>query len=402
MGKYNWHGVYEEARTEAKECGGWRDLSKTMRIPRRTLRDGLRREFGIESYGELLPVDENRPENFVLDAASFVEDRAGEKVDSYLWLRNAVVDAVTKLNGFKTNIPPNTTEPIVTDEAIVALLGDWHWGQKTNESLMGEFMEYNTHIADRRLGEYFGEIANIVKTTGVDTLYLVMLGDEVEGSEIRDTQTRVISNGIVTQMLQFFSLLSSYIRDLAFQFQNLEIKIIGVAGNHTRLTKTKTDVIPTETMDYCGYAYMMALLAMEAQISFNLAESWHVYEKICGYGFYITHGDGIRSYRGLPAYGLIKAGHSIQSCLLVEDKAIARNNPDMQASDIRFVDYMITGHFHSDNSLEDVDVEIITNGSPTGTSPYAAKDLRRAARPSQTILIVTKDGVYCKIKKVLT
>jgi len=398
MGKYNWLGVYEEALKEAVGCDGWRDLSKTMGIPRRTLRDGLRREFGVEGYSGLLPVV---PESFVLDKTDLVEDRAGEKVDSYLWLRNAVVDAVTNLNGFKTEIPLNTTAPIVADQAIVALVGDWHWGQQTNESLMGEFMEYNTRIADRRLGEYFGEIAKVVETTKIDTLYLVMLGDEVEGSEIRDTQTRVISSGIVTQMLQFFSLLSSYIGDLTFKFQKLEVKIIGVAGNHTRLTKTKTDVIPTETMDYCGYAYMMALLGRVPCIQFNIAESWHIYERICGYGFYITHGDGIRSYRGLPAYGLIKAGHSIQSCLLVEDKDLSRRNPDMLASDIRFVDYMVTGHFHSDNMLEDVDVEIITNGSPTGTSPYAAKDLRRAARPSQTILIVNEDGVYCKIKKVL-
>ena len=401
MGKYNWSQVYIEARREARNCDSWTELRKVMGMPRRSLKDGLMREFDIEYYEDLLEGDDEIMSSHDLERARNEERRLKEKVRANNWILEAITDGLDALNGFKTNIPRNVTDPVVTDHAIVALVGDWHWGQQTNESLMGEFAEYNTHIADRRLGEYFGEIARVVETTKIDTLYLVMLGDEVEGSEIRDTQTRVISSGIVTQMLQFFSILSSYIEDLTSKFLDLEIKIIGVSGNHTRLTKTKTDVIPTETMDYCGYAYMMALLGRVPCIQFNIAESWHVYEKICGHGFYITHGDGIRSYRGLPAYGLIKAGHSIQSCLLVEDKDLSRRNPDMLASDIRFVDYMVTGHFHSDNMLEDVDVEIITNGSPTGTSPYAAKDLRRAARPSQTILIVNEDGVYCKIKKVL-
>jgi len=410
--KYSWDNVYTKAKKVAHTCEGWGSLSRAMEMPRRTLRDGLKREFGVMEFADLLEGAVNDDTfNSFMDNYDEKEHRRVTKallnkqqrmLANRNWITDAIKDAVTSM-----------PEPHIITEfqdsqscvSLLALFGDWHWGQHTTKQMMGEYQEYSTRIAETRLAEYIHEIdlsieAAISRYGNID-IYLAMLGDMVEGSEIRDTQARVISSGIVTQMLQLFSILASYIGDLVDKYSDCKFTIIAVPGNHSRLSKTKTDVIPTETMDYAGYNYMMALLRGVSNIRFSISESWHWYDKIQGYGFYFMHGDGIRSYQGLPAYGLTKAGHYIQSSLLVEDKALARDNPDMPASDIRFVDYIIVAHFHTDNMLEDVDIEIVTNGAPVETSPFIAKDLRKTGRPSQSILLINKDGVFCKLKKVL-
>jgi len=410
--KYSWDDVYAKAKKVAHTCEGWGSLSRAIEMPRRTLRDGLKREFGVMEFSDLLDgtVGDDTFNSFMDNYG----DKEHERVTKALlnkqqrllanrnWIADAIKDAVVSMPE-----PHVITEfeDSKNDVAMLALFGDWHWGQDTPKQLMGEYQEYSTSVADRRLAEYIHEIdLSIAAATaryGNIDIYFAMLGDMVEGSEIRDTQARVISSGIVTQMLQLFSLLASYIEGLVNKYSDCKFTIIGVPGNHTRLSKTKTDVIPTETMDYAGYNYMMALLRGVGNIHFSISESWHWYDKIQGYGFYFMHGDGIRSYQGLPSYGLTKAGHYIQSSLLVEDKALARDNPSMPASDIRFVDYIIVAHFHTDNMLEDVDIEIVTNGAPVETSPFIAKELRKTGRPSQSILLINEDGVFCKLKKVL-
>ena len=374
--KYDWNNILNLCVTEIGDSGSWHALSRTLNIPRITLKDGLRREFGIESTEDIAKQSEQPDDSLY---GLFTQAARAIKAPEIEW-----------------------PELVASDVTALVMLGDWHWGQKSEAHEMGEFGIYNPGIARQRMSQYFSElfdelIGAIDKYGRID-VRIVLLGDMLEGSLIRETQSNVISSGVVTQMLEFFAELATNIGELAANLDATQITIMGVPGNHTRLTRSRADVDPRETMDFAGYMYMQALLREFKNVQFDISESWHAYTKISRYGFYISHGDNVRAYQGLPAYGLIRMGHGIQSCMLIEDKAFARGDPDMPASAIRFVDYVLLGHFHSENFIEDIDVEVIVNGSPTGTSQFAAKDLTRASRPSQTILYVNDSGVFATRK----
>jgi hypothetical protein len=355
-------------------------------IPRITLKDGLLREFGIRSTDDII-------------TAVYTESPVAAEEEDENYLHKLFREAAASIKPSSAVAFNDIARGQVN---LIALLGDWHWGQESTEREMGEYGAYDTRIAEDRLRQYFDnltdEICAATERYGSVNVYLVLLGDMLEGSLIRDTQSRVISSGVVVQMLEFFAELATYIARLCEDFEDLRLTIVGVPGNHTRLTKSRADVDPRETMDFAGYAYMQALLRRFKNIEFLISESWHSYSKISGIGFYFSHGDGVRAYQGLPAYGLIRMGHGVQSCMLIEDKQFAREHPEMLAEAIRFVDYVVVGHFHSGNFLEDIDVEVIVNGSPTGTSQFAAKDLRRASRPSQSLLYVDSNGVFAHRK----
>jgi predicted phosphodiesterase len=58
------------------------------------------------------------------------------------------------------------------------------------------------------------------------------------------------------------------------------------------------------------------------------------------------------------------------------------------------------GHFHRHSTLEDNDMELIINGSFSGTDEYA-KSIRKSNKPSQTLIIYNEKGQECLYKITL-
>ncbi|GAG16187.1 unnamed protein product, partial [marine sediment metagenome] len=87
-----------------------------------------------------------------------------------------------------------------------------------------------------------------------------------------------------------------------------------------------------------------------------------------GWGFYVTHGDEIRSWNSIPFYGLERKTRRLTALTATQNKRIH---------------YYCFAHFHNPAMQAALDGETIINGSWVATDPYAYEKLSVFSEPSQ-------------------
>jgi len=256
-------------------------------------------------------------------------------------------------------------------ESLVMLLSDEHAADIILPHQVGGLEHYDFNIALKRAETLVDSTLRftqkILRSYQFDTLFVLSLGDHVSG-EIHKavdhtTYRNVFRNCIATGQMQALML-----RDLAPYFKN--IKVICVSGNHGRKTPKKDYQNPRDNYDYLvaetAFAYCRDLVNVE----FIIPDSFSANVDIEGHGFCISHGDDVRSYMGIPWYGIERKTRRLAALNNAVDKR---------------VDNYVFGHFHNIAIQDVLRGEVLINGAWVATSPYAYNSLSTFNEPAQVI-----------------
>jgi hypothetical protein len=320
------------------------------------------------------------------------------------WFLEAMAECASTL----APIPIESPDRVEAENEQIAVLqfSDTQLGQKTPAEEVGLLGQYDTDIAVSRMRYTFRTFASIVKQQPfqVNTVYVIFQGDGVDHAHLRPGHEQYVDIGVVRQTLLFIDVSIHGLQMLAEQFPN--VVCVGVPGNHGRVTDDPRRSNATENFDYLSYQIMMRLLQEQSNISWEIPESWFTLFSIYNYRFLATHGDkGIRSYVGFPWYGATRAAHKYQSMFRVAQQRLLRENQPQTAEEYEncmlVPDYVLMAHFHTLANWEDIDVEILANGTMAGVSHYGAGEKLVISRPSQRMFFVHPKygvGFRCPIR----
>jgi len=257
-----------------------------------------------------------------------------------------------------------------TPQELVILFSDCQVGEKITfkETQLGE---YNIQIFEERVKNYYEHTMRIVdryrKTTPINKAHVFMLGDIVEGEKIFRGQGSRITDDVIVQFFEAKSIISMYLSELSANFD--EIFVDCVAGNHGREGK-KDERKFYVNWDYLMYRYMEDTLNHHDNIKWNIPMSWWTITEVLGHKFYLTHGDDLIRYMGIPWYAMERMDNRTSKMLSLVDEDY---------------DHLVIGHHHQALMWDGGPGERIVNGSFSSANYYAAKKLHLMTKPKQLI-----------------
>ena len=249
----------------------------------------------------------------------------------------------------------------VNDNDLLVLLSDLHIGQ-TFKSFNGE---YNTKIAQTRMGQYLKKIIEIGKKYNSDKCYVSLQGDLISNSIHKSIAITNQEN--VIQQIKFASeLITAFIYELSHAFNR--VIVTSVSGNHSRLDK-KEDALKDERLDDLVIWYMDAALknVNNVDIITNNPDTTFAVMDIRGKKYINVHGDY---------------------------DAFSKNGVASLSMMLGFFPYAITfGHLHTCAMSDESGIKIIRGGSLAGSGDDYTIEKRLTGKASQMVCVCTDKGI---------
>lgn len=261
-------------------------------------------------------------------------------------------------------------------QSLVVLFSDAQIGEKVDleETQLGE---YNIEIFKKRVENYYDSIMSITdrhrKTTPINDLHIFMLGDIVEGSQIYRGQGSRITDNLMDQFFKGKDIVSRFVSEISGNFEKVNISC--VAGNHGRVGRKDEERFYVN-WDYMMYKYMADTMKNHKNLEWNIPKSWWTISKVQNSKFYLTHGDDLVRYMGIPWYSMERMDNRGTKMLQLigED-----------------YNHLVMGHHHQAVMWDGGPGERIVNGSFSSANYYAAKKLHLMTKPKQIIFGVHPD-----------
>lgn len=262
----------------------------------------------------------------------------------------------------KINFPDsNYSDNNTADNDLLVLLSDLHIGQ-TFKSFNGE---YNTKIAQTRMGQYVNKIIEIGKKNNSDKCYVSLQGDLISNSIHKSIAITNQEN--VIQQIKFASeLITAFIYELSHHFNR--VIVTSVSGNHSRLDK-KEDALKDERLDDLVIWYMDAALSDVKNIDIitNNPDTTFAVMDIRGKKYINVHGD----YDAFSKNGVVSLSMMLG-----------------------YFPYAITfGHLHTCAMSDEGGIKIIRGGSLAGSGDDYTIEKRLTGKASQMVCVCTDKGV---------
>lgn len=124
----------------------------------------------------------------------------------------------------------------IGERYAIALFSDAHVEETVSPETVLGLNEYNTSIAEDRISSYFANLGACLMEDNVDVLYFASLGDTLSGFIHEHLMQE---NGMTPPQAVLFaqSLIVSGLKYISSLIPRLKIVFIGIAGNHSRLSK---------------------------------------------------------------------------------------------------------------------------------------------------------------------
>ena len=262
----------------------------------------------------------------------------------------------------KINFPDsNYSDNDTADNDLLVLLSDFHIVQ-TFKSFNGE---YNTKIAQTRMGQYVNKIIEIGKKNNSDKCYVSLQGDLISNSIHKSIAITNQEN--VIQQIKFASeLITAFIYELSHHFNR--VIVTSVSGNHSRLDK-KEDALKDERLDDLVIWYMDAALSDVKNIDIitNNPDTTFAVMDIRGKKYINVHGDY---------------------------DAFSKNGVASLSMMLGYFPYAITfGHLHTCAMSDEGGIKIIRGGSLAGSGDDYTIEKRLTGKASQMVCVCTDKGV---------
>lgn len=296
--------------------------------------------------------------------------------DSKREFTRQIVEAVT---AFEELPRVNFIKPKKNTKEIPSVLHltDWHIGEVVDPKETEGRSRFTWEIAqDRVLNQLVPRFKKWIDTQRAgylsENLHIVMTGDFVSG-DIH--QELLVTNEfpLPVQTANAGHLLGKVVHELAPHFNQIELIQIG-ADNHSRLVrKPQAKQKTSNSMSYLVYEICNATIAKLTNIKINRAEGMKLLFDINGTKFLGEHGDSVKSWMGVPFYGM--------------EREKAREAMRRMFDGLGFHN-LIMGHWHVPHFSK-----IIVGGCLPGTSEYD-HSCGRDAKPQQSSFLVGKRGPF--------
>jgi hypothetical protein len=262
--------------------------------------------------------------------------------------------------------------PEIEEESLVLLLGDLHIGEVVDPEQTAGISVFNVDIARQRVRHTIDTAISIAKDKlsnyRFQKINVFLLGDLVSG--IIHDELRVNDEvGIVGQCIEAVDIIAEAILKLCQVFP--EVHVASVVGNHGRVSEEKYfKGKATNNYDYLVSKMLEKFLAAQSNLTWNIPKSFFTVETVENESFLLLHGDVVKSWMGIPFYGLQRA--------YLKWRALH--------ADYGFpFKHMIVGHYHNPNMMSIIRYKLIINGCIKGGDEYSIGAISAACDPSQTL-----------------
>lgn len=320
-----------------------------------------------------------------------IADQVEEERASYMW-KNKFLETKKLLNfSHKENIlqkqiieqvkknivamPPVKFIPFKSKEdrerkkeEAMLLISDAHVGEYVSSAETGGLCEYSFETYVRMLQYIVDTIEGLNKNkigVGLTKLTIAVLGDMCSGNIHQELEVTNEAH-VVTQACMGGYVFSQFLRDISTLFP--EVNVICLAGNHGRLQKERRFKQKQLDWDRVYYEIAAAYCQGLKNVTFDISPSTYWVGDINGHTFLLFHGDHIRSWGGIPWYGVLRSITSLKNQYAPHGKIIK---------------YAALGHFHTMGELADVHGDTILNGSFQGGNEFSALALSKVTYPGQ-------------------
>jgi hypothetical protein len=264
-----------------------------------------------------------------------------------------------------------TTTPV----AAVLLLSDWHVGEIIRSAEIAGINSFNYHVAAARAAYLTRAFTHWVDTNRhgyqINECHILLLGDFISGN-IHEELVTTAEFPTPVQVVRSAELLASTVAGIAPRFAKRGQKVVlheVYADNHARLTrKPQSKRACTNTFNYPLYALLNAYLSKHRNVVVHAYESMKVQTPIAVKEVLMDHGDSVRSWLGLPYYGMMRE---------------AGQEAIMRLRYCKPYDLRIRAHWHTPASGPFG----VVNGAFCGTTELDFKN-GRFSHPSQTSFLM--------------
>ena len=255
-----------------------------------------------------------------------------------------------------------------SEKEAILQLSDWHYG-----ILVDNFLnQYNPEIARQRVQSLCDQVVSKCLREGVKTIHVVNLGDLISG-RIHLTLRLQSRIDIITQTMDVCEIVAQMLTILA---ENFDVEYYDTLDNHSRVEPSKGDSLHLESMVRVITWYLKERLRGVPRVRIHddnhYGKDIAVFQ-VLGHEVIGVHGDKEKPHHLVEALTLFTKKH---------------------------YDLVLTAHMHHFSADEKNETLVVANASLMGTDEYA-KDLRLNSKPSQNLLISTKENVMETLYRIV-
>ncbi len=243
--------------------------------------------------------------------------------------RKEYVEAIKEV---LTPFEPSEVFPIKTSETETTVewavcLSDWHIGQKTSIEDTGGIYEQTLEVSRLQVDKLITALTRIFyesKGKTVKKLWVLILGDIVEGDAMRPAQLREIEMPVVKQTVEALDLITYFLSTM-LQFPGIEELVVDViGGNHDRTSSRPGNAGLGENDFVDTYAWLVGAMLQRAfeddpRVKVTNWETFFGTRTFGGLRHAFEHGASMRlggsSYGGVPFYPIVNAARQYESML---------------------------------------------------------------------------------------
>lgn len=264
-------------------------------------------------------------------------------------------------NSLDYDINKKFTGVIRSDNDLIVSFTDIHTGIEIDNF----FNKFNEDILKDRINQYLDKIFEVQIRHGSENAY-VILSELVSG--IIHNELRIENNqNLIEQFLTVTDYVSEFLSELSYHFEQVHVYIC--PGNHSRVMPKKEDSLKGENIDHLVIPFLVAKLQNFKNINFykNEFEESIAMFTVRNNVIMASHGDKDSPKDVVQKFTLLFGM-------------------------IPKIVYL--GHRHTNGMCTVGRSTVVQSGTMSGTDNYAL-DLRLNGDPSQTISVITKDGLDC-------
>lgn len=248
-----------------------------------------------------------------------------------------------------------------TDNDMIISCTDIHAGIEIDNY----FNKFNEDVLRDRFNQYLDKILEVQLRHGSENAF-VILSELVSG--IIHNELRIENNqNLIEQFLSVTSYIAQFLSELSYHFNTVNVYIC--PGNHSRLSQKKEDSLKGENIDHLAIPFLEAKLQNFKNIIFNTNK---IEESVAMFN--------VRNNVVMASHG----DKDAPSNVVQKFTLLFGMRPSL----------VYLGHRHTNGLTTVYNTKVIESGTLSGTDNYAL-DLRLHSKPSQTISVITEDGLDC-------
>ena len=253
------------------------------------------------------------------------------------------------------------------NQIATLLISDWHYGIEIHN----HFNQFDTEIAKQRIQKLQDEVITLLKKEKIERLNILNLGDLIAGRI--HLQLRLNSRiDVIDQVMQVAELLAEFIYNISRHVNWIDY--YSTLDNHSRLEPNIKDAMDLESLVRIIDWFLIPRLQ-------NCNVTIHMNE----------FADDIITFKIFDHKVAAVHGHKDKPNKIIDGLTTFTKN---------HVDLVCAAHYHHFSAEEKNDTVLISNSSLMGTDDYAT-DLRLSAKPSQVLIISTKDNPVYNVYRII-